>query len=155
MGFSPSQSYFFLCPNAAELDLLQPEMMVAFSLSPCRGGFWCILNKSLSVSPWQLWQSHSGTNGGRVGSKVVWCCVLPLSRAQKSCANECAVSVWVGEVSYCTGGLLAGLPLKRKGAAGLLFLDVNREQIVFNTLSPDFWMWAEPRWNKAHKLLFF
>lgn len=119
------------------------------------GAFW--IKVCQSVSPWQLWQGHSGTNGGHVGSKVVWCCFLPLSGAQKPCANECAMSVpWVCEwVSYCTEGLVAGLPLKRQGEAGLLFLAVNREQIVFNTLGPDFWMWAEPRWNKAHKLFFF
>lgn len=133
---------FCMCPNAAELDLLQPEMMVAFSFSHCRGGLWCILNKGLSVSPWQLWQGHSGTSGGHVGSKVFdpW----TLSGAQKPCANECAMSVWVGEVSYCRWGFVAELPLKSWGEAGLLFLVMNLEQIVFNTVGPDFWMWAEP-----------
>lgn len=109
-----------------------------------------------AASPWQLWQGHRGTSGGHVGSKVVGCCFPSgLFQGHRNCANECAKSVWVGEVSYRMWGLVAGLFLKRQGEAGLLFLVMNLEQIVFNTLGPDFWVWAEPMWNKAHKLLFF
>lgn len=44
----------------------------------------------------------------------------------------------MGEVSYCMWGLVAGFPLKRQGEAGLLFVAMNLEQIIFNTLGPDF-----------------
>lgn len=153
MGFSSSQPSH----SPAEFDLLHPEM-VAFSFNHCRGGLWCILNKGLSVSPWQLWQGHSGSVGTcRLRSGLM---LFPASSGpQKPCASECAMSVWVAEVSYCMWGLVTGLPLKGQGEAGLLFLAMNLEQVIFNTLGPDFLMWAEPRWNKPRWnktiLLFF